>query len=158
MDPPRPRRRILQRAGVALVSGIGLAGCLADAPTGDDSPTTTHPETTGDQTATPESETAVPLAEISDEDAKARALAAEETYLETRLQNATCLLSWGTTPTTASKEAMVVERSADGVVVDVTHPYWYGKEGEEADSSSEAFYLVTETNIERTSGDNVSPC
>ncbi|MGB9955979.1 hypothetical protein ACOZ4B_06270 [Haloferax prahovense] len=158
MDPPRPRRRILQRAGVALVSGIGLAGCLADEPTGDDSPTTTHPETTGDQTATPESETAVPLAEISDEDAKARALAAEEAYLETCLQNATCLLSWGTTPTTASKEAMVVERSADGVVVDVTHPYWYGKEGEEADSSSEAFYLVTETDVERTSGDDVSPC
>ncbi|KAB1193721.1 hypothetical protein GJR96_09830 [Haloferax sp. MBLA0076] len=158
MTTPRPRRRVLQRTGVALISGIGLTGCLGEAPTGDNDTTTTHSETTKVQTATPNSETEVPLAEISDEDAKARALAAEEAYLETRLQNATCLLSWGTTPTTASKEATVVERSADGVVVDVTHPYWYGKENEEADSVSEAFYLVNETSVERTSGDDISPC
>ncbi|KTG27805.1 hypothetical protein [Haloferax profundi] len=157
MNPPRPRRRILQLTGVALASGIGLAGCLAEAPTGD-STTSTPAKTTEAQTATPASETEVPLADVSDDDAKARALAAEEAYLEAQLQNATCLLSWGTTPTTASKEAMVVERSADGIIVDVTHPYWYGKENEEADSVSEAFYLVTETSVERTSGSDVSPC
>ena len=156
MPSPRPRRRILQHVGATLVCGIGFAGCLGEGPaTRGESTTTTHSETTEVQTTT---QTEIPFAEVSDSDAEARALAAEEAYLESRLQNASCLLSWGTTPTTASKEAMVVERSADGIVVDVRHPYWYSKEGEEADLSSHAFYLVTETSVERTSGDDVAPC
>ncbi|KAB1198625.1 MULTISPECIES: hypothetical protein [Haloferax] len=159
MPSTHSRRSLLTRVGATLVSGVGLAGCLREAPeTESESTNTTHSETTEDQTTTPASQTEIPFAEVTDEDAEARALAAEEAYLDSRLQNASCLLSWGTTPSTASREATVVERSADGVVVDVTHPYWYSKEGEEADLVSEAFYLMNNTSVRRTSGDEVSPC
>lgn len=159
MSSTYSRRRVLCRSSAALVIGGSLAGCLGNPPTAaDETTTTSRPETAGDQTEPPENQPDNSLSEISDEEATTRALAAEETYLQSRLQNASCLLSWGTTPTTSSEEATVVERTAEGVVVDVTHPYWYSKEGEEADLSSHAFYLVTETRIERTSGDDVAPC
>lgn len=161
MPTPRSRRRVLQRVGAALVSGGGLAGCLDVEPDesdgSDDSTETTHSETTDVETTT-EFRTGTPPTEDAEPTAEAQALAAEERYLVSRLQNASCLLSWGTTPATASKEATIVNRSADGVVVDVTHPYWYSIEGEEADLVSEAFYLVNETGVRRTSGDEVSPC
>ncbi|WP_411966930.1 hypothetical protein [Haloferax sp. YSSS75] len=158
MPSRRSRRRVLRNVGSVLVSVVGLAGCLGDESTGSDESTeTTHSETMDLQTTT-EFQTGTPQTEDAGPTVEARALAAEERYLESRLQNASCLLSWGTTATTASEEATIVSRSDDGIVVDVTHPYWYSKEGEEADIVSEAFYLVNETGVERTSGDDVSPC
>lgn len=122
-----PRRKTLRYTGVAF--SLGIAGC-----------------TTGSSSGP----------EFSNETAKERALAAEESYLTGKLQNISCLEEWGTTETTVSKQATVTKRTSDGVYVEVTHPYWYTTEQSEADSSTEALYVVSDEGTERRSGDSVS--
>lgn len=96
--------------------------------------------------------------DVSDEAAKERALSAEKTYLTRQLQDAPCPENWGTRPTTASRRATVVNRTTEGVYVEVTHPYSYSTGSEEADGATEATYLVTDDGIERERGDHVYPC
>lgn len=76
-----PRRSPLRASGVVL--GLGVAGC------------------SGDPTADPS---------ISNETATERALAAEESYLTERLQDAPCLAEWGTASTTVSERRRPVGR------------------------------------------------
>ncbi|WP_410766939.1 hypothetical protein [Haloferax sp. DFSO60] len=157
------RRRILARAGGTLVFCVSLAGCLGGAPSASDETTrTTVRETTEETPATTATatETPVPFAEITNGTAAQRALAAEESYLKSQLQNASCLTSWGTLSTTGSKEVNVVNRTSDGIAVEVQHPYSYGKEDPlvEADGYSRATYLVTEERVERIAGREISPC
>ena len=98
-------------------------------------------------------------ATVSSEDARTRALAAEEQYLRDRLENASCVEGWGTNSYTGvQEEATVVNRTADGVVVDVVHPFWYGTATVDADGRSEATYLVTDDETRRLRGTDVSPC
>ena len=124
------RRAALRVGGAALGTGlVGLAGC------------------TGFPSDYPD---------VSDEAARERALDAEETYLRERLRNVSCLEDWGTTPTTASREATVTDRTGDGVHVQVTHPYWYSTDQTEADGASEALYVVTDGSAERVRGESLS--
>jgi len=102
--------------------------------------------------------TTIPPSSVSDDEAKERALAAEEAHLSERLEAADCLENWGTTATTASEEATVAERTGDGVRVLLQHPYWYSTDDTEADASSSAQYLVDAETAERVGGDDVDPC
>lgn len=157
MPSEHPRRRVLAALGAAAV---GSAGCLgatpaddpgtptADGADGTESPTATHTETP----------TATPNPPVADGEATERALAAEETYLRDRLSAADCLENWGTTPTTASREATVVARTDEHVRVDVQHPYWYSTSNAEADGVSEAVYEVTADEERRVEGDEIRPC
>ena len=110
------------------VLGLGAAGCLGNSST------------------------------VSDAEAKKRALAAEKEYLADRLRNASCLQNWGTTPTTSNERATVTGRTADGVRVEVHHPYSYSTDATEADFASSARYVVTADAVRRVDGDSVSPC
>ncbi|WP_430506481.1 hypothetical protein [Haloparvum sp. PAK95] len=131
----------------------GLAGCTSE---GFTSQTTSENRGSAKTPATTESpESTLAPSIVTDEEAKERALNAEEKYLKDHLSNATCLNDWGTTPTTASKQATVTKRTAEKVFVEVTHPYWFSTNRSEADSSSEAVYTVTADTAERKSGDNI---
>jgi hypothetical protein len=183
------RREVLCLCGTALGLGTaGCLGESSSGIGGDDSPngtgsddspngngsaetTTSTDATTRTQSATASTDTTVrtksttserttiPASELSDSEARERALAAEEQFLTERLRNAPCLTDWGTSPTTASKRARVTERTAEGVSVDVTHPYWYSTERTEADVASNAVYLVTADSVRRVRGERVSvPC
>lgn len=140
-----------------VVSSLKLAGCtniVSDQPTTSEQPTTATPTPTAPTTT----QSTIASSDLSDSTAKDRALTAEETYLSAHLSNESCLNDWGTTPTTMDKEATIVNRTADGVVVDVTHPYWYSTGSSEADLGSNARYLVTENETTRLSGDDIDPC
>jgi hypothetical protein len=130
MSSTHTRRGLLRFFGAAL--GLGTAGCL-------DRRTSATPS-------------------VSDEEAKERALAAEEAFLAGRLRNASCLTNWGTYPTTMSESATVVNRTADGVFVEVVHPYSYSTENVSADGGSNALYVVTADGTRRVRGDDVAPC
>jgi hypothetical protein len=156
--PPTPSRRtVLSAIGSSLI--LPTAGCLGDAETGS-APTEPTPTDASDRatTETTTTRTTVPPTVVSDTDAKERALAAEEAYLTEQLRSASCLSNWGTYPTTASKRATVADRTADGVRVEVVHPYSYSTDRSEADGASRAVYVVTADDAERVSGDTVSPC
>jgi len=90
--------------------------------------------------------------------ARERALDAEEQYLSTGFENASCVESWGTSSPVVEAESSVVNRTDGGVYVEVRHPYFYGTESDEADGASEAVYRVTAENETRVSGDRVVPC
>lgn len=144
MPSPNTRRRLLSRSALALTTI--LTGCLTDS-----------------QSDTPSNRT-----ELSEAEAKEQALHAEETYLERQLSNASCLDDWGTTSTTARKSATVTDQTAEGVRVEVVHPYWFTETRTEEgsnksykshmDGGSHAQYLVAPEDIERLSGDPLSPC
>ncbi|WP_224450598.1 hypothetical protein [Haloprofundus salilacus] len=96
---------------------------------------------------------------VSDKDVKERALSAEERYVTTQLKNASCVNDWGLNSYIGfEKEAQVTNRSTDGVDVEVSQPYWYSTDEDDADTGSKATYFVTVEDIQRTSGDKVSPC
>ena len=129
MGPTLFRRDVICRSGI--LASIGLAGCLGGAP-GRSTPT--------------------------DEGAEQRAIDAEETYLFERLRNASCLTGYGTMETTGQTTATVSDRTTEGVVVEVTHAYWYRTEELESDGESEARYVVTSDEARRIDGDTISPC
>lgn len=150
MSRPRSRRSLLTLCGTAFCLG---AGCLGDAASEAPASESTRTNATATERLT------VSPSEVSDEEARDRALAAEEEFLTARLENASCLNGWGTTPATVDESAAVVDRSADGVTVSVTHPYWYSTDRAEADLASEAVYVVTEDEARRVGdGEDVSPC
>ena len=129
MPPSFSRRHVLCSAGI--LTGIGLAGCLGGA---------------------------ISEVYLTDGVAEQRAIEAEESYLVEKLESASCLTGWGTEETTAQTTATVAERTAEGVVVEVTHAYWYSTDFVEADGASEARYVVTENEARRIQGDTISPC
>lgn len=136
-----------------VLSTVVLAGCVTAPGVGTDPATTT---TTTETTQT--TQTTITQDVVSEEDAKNRALRAEETFLTTTLGNATCLDDWGTTASTTHEEATVLNRTSDGVIVEVTHPYWYTKGSTHADGGSHARYLVTPDETGRLEGSDVHPC
>jgi len=96
---------------------------------------------------------------VSNDEAKERALAAEAEHITAQLGNASCVESWGLASYAGvEKEAAIMNQTADGVYVEVTHPFWYSTEQEEADVGSDAQYYVTADTVQRVSGTNVSPC
>ncbi|MFC6952384.1 hypothetical protein [Halorubellus litoreus] len=96
---------------------------------------------------------------VSNDDATERALDAEEASITERFENASCVESWSLTSYVGiDEEATVLNRTADGVYVNVTHPLSYATDDEEADVATDATYLVTENETRRVSGTNVSPC
>lgn len=178
MPSLRSRRDVLRACGAAF--GIGTAGCLGGSPLGDDAGETTETSAT-DRSSTAQSDatrstatlsastststqsttagpTTIPASTVSDDEAKERALAAEKAYLRTQLKDASCLENWGTAPTTASKRATVAGRTADGVRVELQHPYSYSTGDTHADGASRATYLVTAEDEQRVEGDSISPC
>ena len=98
---------------------------------------------------------AVPIAEE-------RALGAEERYVSSQLEDASCLGSWGTNEGTVSRAARITGVTASGLRVSVTLPYAYMTERDgqtiHADTASEAVYAVSLTGTRRVSGDTISPC
>lgn len=95
--------------------------------------------------------------------AERRALAAEETYVAGRLDDASCLSDWGTREGGGpSADASVAGATAGGVRVRVTLPYAYTTETDRgpvfADTASRAVYEVTLSGTRRIRGDDVSPC
>lgn len=95
----------------------------------------------------------------TDERAVERALAAEEEYVVSALESASCVESWGLTPYGGIEEnGTVADRTGEGVVVTVTHPYWYGTEELESDGGTEARYRVTAGSVERLDGTELAPC
>lgn len=135
--PSTPTRRRLLRDSAAAVS-LGIAGCTSGYTADSGQPADSS---------------------VSNATATERALDAEQSYLTERLQDASCLADWGTTPTTVSERATVTNRTSSGVYVEVTHPYWYSTEGMDADGGTNAVYLVTEERTERERGETVSiPC
>ncbi|QLG29685.1 hypothetical protein HUG10_18940 (plasmid) [Halorarum halophilum] len=96
---------------------------------------------------------------VGDAEARERALAAEGDHIAEQLENATCVEGWGPTSYAGvEREATVTNRTADGVYVEVTHPYWYSTGRDEADVGSNARYLVTADAVRRVGGTDVSPC
>lgn len=96
---------------------------------------------------------------VPTEEAKERALAAEEAHITSQLENASCVKSWGLTSYAGvEKEAAVTNQTAEGVYIQITHPYWYSTEQDEADVGSNALYLVTPEEVQRLDGTHVSPC
>ncbi|PSQ27184.1 hypothetical protein BRD03_07925 [Halobacteriales archaeon QS_9_68_17] len=152
MSRPRTRRALLSLRGTGLCLG---SGCLDGRLPASDSDDAANESTRTNATA--ERPTLSP-ADVSDAAARDRALAAEEEFLEAELGNASCLNDWGTTPSTASESAEVVERSAEGVTVSVTHPYWFSTDDAEADGASNAFHVVTGDETRRASGTEIDPC
>jgi len=88
-----------------------------------------------------------------------------------RLSNANCLETWETNPTVTNENATVVNRTQDGVIVRVEHPYSYTEVpantddtdqnvtvSSYADGASRARYLVRRNDIRRVSGDVIRPC
>ncbi|WP_224333235.1 hypothetical protein [Haloprofundus halobius] len=161
MSLPSSRRDALRFCGVAL--GVGIAGCVQSGPTDPADSTRNDSVSTDSPTSEP---TAIPSSAVPDEEAKERALETEEAYITERLEGASCLTGWGATPTVTDEEATVTDRTADGVHVEVTHPYWYSAERqsgnetvvEEADGATSARYVVTGDDIRRDEGDDISPC
>lgn len=153
----RPRHSRLTLLCLVCVVGLGVAGCFGTAPDPDDSSERPLMESPEEEPSATEP-TPIPGTVLSSENATARALAAEESYLTDRLRNASCLSDWGTEPTVVNSEATVVNRTADGVTVDVTHPYWYSTAADEVDASSNARYVVGPERTDRISGDVVAPC
>jgi hypothetical protein len=139
-------------------SSLVVAGCMGSPgqPTATASQTQTTQPTT--QTTAPTTRTTVPPSTLSDSEAESRALRTEERHLTERLRAADCLGEWGTAGATMAERATVENRTSDGVVVAVRHPYSYSKAGSHADLASNARYLVTENETERRSGTNVQPC
>jgi len=98
-------------------------------------------------------------AAVSTDDARERALAAEEAYVTEQFGNASCVEDWGLESYTGvERAATVINRTSEGVYVEVSQPYWYSTAEVEADVGSEARYLVTENDTRRLSGTDVSPC
>ncbi|SDX38707.1 hypothetical protein SAMN05443574_14110 [Haloarcula vallismortis] len=97
-------------------------------------------------------------ASIMESEATDRALEAETEYVSARLQNASCLTYGETGEFTTSAEATVINRTQDGVVVNVQRPYSWEKDGTVADLVSNASYLVTENQTIRRSGTSIAPC
>lgn len=96
---------------------------------------------------------------VGDGEARERALAVEGDHIAEQFENATCVEGWGLTSYAGvEKEATVTNRTADGVYVEVTHPYWYSTDRDEADVGSNAHYLVTADAVRRVGGTDVSPC
>jgi hypothetical protein len=96
---------------------------------------------------------------MSTANAKERALTAEERYLRSRLRNANCVDGWSLTSFVGLEQsATVTNRTAEGVTVEVSHPYSYRSSDVDADVESEARYLVTENETRRVDGPDVAPC
>ncbi|RDI72762.1 hypothetical protein [Halopelagius longus] len=160
MSPTRSRRDVLRLAGIAVAFGTG--GCLGTSSTddsaGDSDALNTTTSTTHSPSATSELTTVSPSV-LSNEEARERALTAEETHITEAFENASCVEGWGLTSYVGQeKDATVTDRTAEGVVVEVTHPFWYSTEQVEADARSNARYLVTAEGTRRLDGDDVSPC
>jgi hypothetical protein len=122
-----------------------------------DEPATTTVASTSSFPPTTDTQTLNPSA-VSNREAKKRALTAEGAYLESRLENASCLTEWGWYSPTSEEQSKVTGRTADTVYVNVTHPYFYATDTDEADAVSTARYAVGVDSTERLSGDDVSPC
>lgn len=107
---------------------------------------------------------------VPSDEARERALSAEEDHLSERLRDATCLEDWGVGSGTVVESATVENRTDHGVHVRVTHPYWY-EQGHDAsddperrvatshaDAVSEATYRVSPDATTRLQGTTVGPC
>ena len=161
MSSPYTRRRFLSSSGIGLVTI--LTGCLTNS--NYDAPANRTTSSTAQETSDGQT---VASAVLSDAEAKERALHTEENYLERQFSSASCLDEWGTTATTVRKSATVTDRTAEGVRVEVIHPFWFMETWTEAgsnrayqshaDGGSHAQYLVTPETIKRLSGDSLSPC
>lgn len=150
MEGPRPRITVVLLC--CLLSNPAIAGCLGVADVGD-SDRTEVGELNGTETRGSDG------TDVGDEEAKERALAAEEDYLTSQFENASCIEEWGLTAYGGIAEnATISNRTVDGVYVEVTHPYWYGTGQDEVDYGSTALYLVTPDNVQRIDGDDISPC
>lgn len=105
-------------------------------------------------------ETPLPQSVLGNGTARTRALDAEEDYVTRRLRNADCVDSWGVYDAGGSrpKEATVLDRRAEGVVVNVTHPFWWGNERVDDDDFSKAAYRITTGDTHRISGRTIDPC
>lgn len=96
---------------------------------------------------------------MSNANAKERALTAEERYLRTRLEDATCVETWSLTSFVGLEQsATVTSRTSESVTVEVSHPYSFSSAERDADVGTEARYLVTPTETKRVDGTEVSPC
>ncbi len=131
----------------ALIISVSFAGCLH-------TPETNLTISDSDTTASPVADSTPHIP-----NATGRAPAAEKQYIVERLQNASCLDSWGAWGGTYSKSATITGGTADGVYVNVSHPYWYGFEEDSVDGGTDARYFVTNERVRRVHGDTVSaPC
>jgi hypothetical protein len=87
---------------------------------------------------------------LSADRAKRLALEREKGYLSVRLRNHSYVDEWGVGGGVGTKEARIVNRTADGYVVEVRYPDWYNHETTDgtttrtlhADAISEAVYVV----------------
>lgn len=96
---------------------------------------------------------------VSNDDARERALTAEEQHIAETFESASCVEAWSLTSFVGLEaEATVVNRTSDGVYVDVRHPYSYSTAAVDADVESKAQYLVTDDDVERVDGTDVAPC
>lgn len=129
------------RRDVLRVSLLGSASALAGCGSGADPSGKTTARTT------------IPNATATD-----RALTAETDYVRSRLENATCLQSWGIGEYTMDATATVIARGSEGVRVEVQRPYSYSTDDSIVDTATHATYLVGETETQRLSGERVDPC
>lgn len=94
--------------------------------------------------------------------AEQRALAAEEEYVVSHLEDEDCLETWGANEGAGSTGSAITGVTLGGVRVNVTMPYAYSVQTEEgplhADLDTRASYEVTLTDVRRISGDDVAPC
>lgn len=96
---------------------------------------------------------------VTDRYAQRQALASEQAYLQSQLEQASCLTSSGTSETTGRNRASVVGRSVDGWTVRVSHQYWFSTEEMSADAFSEAVYVVGVDAVRRVRGEPPTlPC
>jgi len=144
----RTRSHRTGSVAVVVVLLVLAAGCVTFSPSAERStPRETATPPTIDEDGTDVAGTDVPG--LSDEDAKRRALDAEEEFLSEYLRGKSCLGGWGFSAPVVSERAVVRERATGEVVVAVRHPFWYSTGGGHGDTDSTARYTVTTETADR---------
>lgn len=143
------RGRLFPALAVALL--LVVSGCLASAP-GADLPEPESPQEPPEGPATyPD-----PPEEIREEVVLERAYEYETAWLENAIRGMDCRVSdLALTGTTATAEQEVLNRSAEGAYIRVSHPFGYQAGSSHVDGATEAIYYVSQDRIVRVSGDEV---
>lgn len=134
----------------AIITALAVSGCAAT-PSSESSSSTSERTTTN---IVPDYPT--PPATLDNDTLRRVALRYEETFIRRHLRNASGISSFSVGPATVTEQAVVVNRTVQGVYVEVLQPYSYEYPEGVADLSTRALYFINESLIERRQGTAVN--